>query len=105
MENDTVRFGDRVLNLAERRLFEDGGEEIPITSMEFDLLKAFAENPGRVLSREQLFKLAHNREWDPLDRSLDIRVARLRKKVEDNPAKPEILKTVRGTGYTFVAKP
>jgi len=102
VDEERVRFGTRTLNLAERRLYEVSGEEIPITSMEFDLLKAFAENPDRVLSREQLFNLAHNREWDPFDRSLDIRVARLRKKIEDNPAKPETLKTVRGTGYIFI---
>ncbi len=99
-----VQFGSRTLSLDERRLFEADGQEIPITSMEFDLLKAFADNPDRILSRDQLFNLAHNREWDPFDRSLDIRIARLRKKIEDNPAKPEILKTIRGTGYLFVSK-
>lgn len=102
VDGEQIQFGARVLNLAERRLFEAGGEEIPITSMEFDLLKAFADNPDRILSREQLFSLAHNREWDPFDRSLDIRIARLRKKIEDNPTKPETLKTIRGTGYIFV---
>ena len=61
------------------------GEEVAITSMEFDLLKAFAEHPNRVLSRDQLLDLAHNRDWEPFDRSIDIRIARLRRKVETDP--------------------
>ena len=72
--------------------------------MEFDLLKAFAENPGRVLSRDRLLDMAHNRDWDPFDRSIDIRVARLRRKIEPDPKKPQIIKTVRGAGYIFVAE-
>ena len=70
--------------------------------MEFDLLKAFAEHPNRVLSRDQLLDLAHNRDWEPFDRSIDIRIARLRRKVETDPSKPQVIKTVRGAGYIFV---
>ena len=77
------------------------GDEIPITAMEFDLLKAFAEHPNRVLTRDQLLDMAHNRGWEPFDRSIDIRIARLRRKVEDDPAKPQVIKTVRGAGYIF----
>ena len=62
--------------------------------MEFDLLKAFAENPNRVLSRDRLLDLAHNRDWEPFDRSIDVRVTRIRKKIEEDPAKPQVLKTV-----------
>jgi two-component system phosphate regulon response regulator OmpR len=70
--------------------------------MEFDLLKAFAEHPNRVLSRDQLLDLAHNKDWEPFDRSIDIRIARLRRKIEADPAKPQVIKTVRGAGYIFV---
>jgi two-component system phosphate regulon response regulator OmpR len=70
--------------------------------MEFDLLKAFAENPNRVLSRDRLLDLAHNRDWDPYDRSIDIRITRIRRKIEPDPAKPQTIKTVRGSGYIFV---
>ena len=69
--------------------------------MEFDLLKAFAERPNRVLSRDQLLELAHNRGWEPFDRSIDIRIARIRRKVELDPGKPQVIKTVRGAGYIF----
>lgn len=97
-----VRFGECNLDLDAHKLYDADGEEIAITSMEFDLLKAFAEHPNRVLSRDQLLDLAHNRDWEPFDRSIDIRIARLRRKVEADPAKPQVIKTVRGAGYIFV---
>ncbi len=70
--------------------------------MEFDLLAAFAQNPHRVLSRDRLLDLAHHKGPEPFDRSIDIRVTRLRKKIEVDPAKPEVVKTIRGVGYMFV---
>jgi len=70
--------------------------------MEFDLLRAFAQNPNRVLSRDRLLDLAHNRGWEPFDRSIDIRIARLRRKIEADPQKPQVIKTVHGAGYIFV---
>lgn len=72
--------------------------------MEFDLLKAFATHPNRVLNRDQLLELAHNRAWDPFDRSIDVRITRLRRKIEADPARPQIIKTVRGTGYVFASR-
>ena len=69
--------------------------------MEFDLLKAFAENPDKVLNRDQLLNLAHNKDWDPFDRSIDVRVTRLRHKIEDDPADPKLIRTVWGVGYQF----
>ena len=96
-----VRFGRCTLNLDGRRLYDAGGAEIPLTAMEFDLLRAFAERPNRVLSRDQLLTLAHNRDAEAFDRSIDIRIMRLRKKVEDHPERPSVLKTVRGSGYLF----
>jgi two-component system phosphate regulon response regulator OmpR len=101
----TVRFGRCTLDLDARTLKTSEGEEVAITSMEFDLLKAFAERPNRVLTRDQLLDLAHNRDWDPFDRSIDIRIARLRRKIEANPTKPETIKTVRGSGYMYVPTP
>src|SRR5262245_24052956 len=99
-----IGFGACQLDLDAHRLYDAAGEEVPITSMEFDLLKAFAEHPNRVLSRDQLLDLAHNRDWEPFDRSIDIRIARLRRKVETDPSKPQVIKTVRGAGYIFVPK-
>ncbi len=100
---NTVRFGRCMLDLDGHRLYRhDNGEDVPLTSMEFDLLKAFAERPNRVLSRDQLLDLAHNRDWEPFDRSIDIRITRIRRKIEIDPAKPQTIKTVRGAGYMFV---
>ncbi|MEM7250326.1 MAG: response regulator [Pseudomonadota bacterium] len=101
LTENQVRFGECVLNLDSHQLHDADGEDVAITSMEFDLLRAFAENPGRVLSRDRLLELAHSRDWEPFDRSIDIRVARLRRKIERNPSKPQIIKTVRGAGYVF----
>ena len=96
-----VAFGDCRLNLDSHKLFDPEGQEIPLTSMEYDLLKAFAEHPNRVLSRDQLLDMAHNRGWEPFDRSIDIRIVRIRRKIEEDPAKPQVIKTVRGAGYIF----
>jgi DNA-binding response OmpR family regulator len=98
----TVRFGHRVLDLDAHRLFALDGREVPVTAMEFDLLAAFAGHPNRVLSRDQLLDLAHKGGNDPFDRSVDIRVARLRQKIEPHPDRPRTIKTVRGVGYVFV---
>ncbi len=99
-----VPFGVGVLDLDSCRLFGANGEEIAITAMEFELLKVFAERPNRPLSRDQLLNLTQNRDWDPFDRSIDIRIARLRRKIEPDPQKPTVLKTVRGMGHMFVPR-
>ncbi len=96
-----ARFGSFTLNLESHKLFDPEGGEVPLTGMEFDLLKAFADNPNRVLTRDQLLNLAHNRDWEPFDRSIDIRIARIRRKIESDPAKPQVIKTVRGAGYIY----
>ncbi len=98
---ERVAFGDFILDLDAAKLFSSGDEEVPITAMEFSLLKLFAENRGRVLNRDQILERAHDRSWDPSDRSIDIRISRLRRKIERNPQKPEIIRTARGLGYIF----
>ena len=97
-----VGIGSCFLDLKARTLSDAQGKEIPITSMEFDLLKALVEHPNQVLSRDQLLSMTRNREWEPFDRSIDIRITRLRRKVEDDPGRPRVIKTVRGAGYMFV---
>jgi two-component system phosphate regulon response regulator OmpR len=97
-----VRFGDRHLDLDQRKLFAADGAEIEITAAEFDLLALFARHPNRPLNRDQIMEQAHNRGWDVFDRSIDLRVMRLRRKIERNPDKPEVIKTVRNVGYVFV---
>ncbi len=100
-QGQRIAFGECSLDLDARKLYGEDGQEITITSMEFDLLKAFADNPNKVLSRDQLLNLAHNRDWEPFDRSIDIRITRLRRKIEPDPKKPQIIKTVRGAGYIY----
>jgi len=100
---EVIKMGACTLDLAARLLYDANGEEVPLTSMEYDLLHAFATHPDRVLSRNQLLELAHHREADVFDRSIDIRIARIRRKVELDPEKPEVLKTVRGAGYIYVS--
>jgi len=100
----SVPIGHCRLDLASHQLFDRNGAEIPITTMEFDLLKVFVENPGKALSRDRILTLTKNREWDPYDRSIDIRVARLRRKVESDPDNPRVIRTVRGVGYMFVSE-
>ncbi|MEJ8570146.1 response regulator [Microbaculum marinum] len=97
-----VVMGRCILNLDTKRLYHRDGDEVPMTAMEFDLLRSFAERPNRVLSRDQLLDLAHNRDMEAFDRSIDIRIMRLRRKIEPDPQKPEVLKTIRGLGYMFV---
>ena len=97
-----VRFGHVLLDLQSHRLIAADGSEQPLTATEFDLLEAFARHPNRVLSREQLLELANCRAWDVFDRSIDIRIARIRRKVEQDPSNPQTIKTVRGAGYMFV---
>lgn len=96
-----IQFGEHVLNLSTQQLFNKQGDSVELTSMEFDLLKAFADSPNRVLSREHLLSNAHDRDTDPYDRSIDIRIGRIRRKIEANPKKPTVIKTVRGSGYIF----
>ena len=96
------RVGRCVIDLELRKLFDEDGKSVPITSMEFDLLQALLNNARRVLSRDQLIELAHHKRWDPFDRSIDIRIARLRKKLEADPRHPRVLRTVRNEGYMLV---
>ena len=97
----TVRFGLCRLDLDAHRLRDAEGAEVAITAMEFDLLACFARHPRQVLSRERLSELAHHRPLESGDRSMDIRITRLRRKIEPDPARPAVIRTVRGEGYLY----
>jgi len=101
----TLRFGGFSLDLDARRLLDPAAREIVLTAMEFDLLKVLVERPNRVLSRDQLLDLAHGKEIEPFDRSIDVRITRLRKKLGEDPLNPRLIRTVRGAGYMFVPDP
>lgn len=90
------------LDLAARRLDDPSGSEVRLTTGEFELLAALVQHPGRVLSRDFLLEQTRGREAAPFDRTIDVQVGRLRKKIESDPENPQIIKSVRGAGYIFV---
>jgi DNA-binding response OmpR family regulator len=98
-----VRMGRRVLDLERRVLIDPADDrEETLTASEFDLLKVFAENPNRPLQRDWLLEVTAHREMEAFDRAIDLRVTRLRRKVEFDPTHPDAIRTVRGVGYMFV---
>jgi two-component system phosphate regulon response regulator OmpR len=100
---DKLSIGRRfLLDLPSRRLFTADGTQVPLSSMEFELLQALVTHPNKVLNRDQILDLAHGRQWDPFDRSIDVRITRIRRKIESDPARPRLIRTIRGAGYMFV---
>ncbi len=100
-EDEIVAFGRVQVNLGTRSLVRDG-EEIQLTTGEFSLLKVLLLHPRQPLSRDKLMELARGREYGVFDRAIDVQISRLRKLVEDDPAKPRFIQTVWGFGYVFV---
>jgi two-component system phosphate regulon response regulator OmpR len=97
-----VRVGRCEIDLASRRLTDLDGNDVALTAMEFDLLRAFIDHPNQVLTRDRLLNLTRDRDWEPFDRSIDIRITRLRRKIEPDPDSPRVIQTVRGAGYMYV---
>ena len=100
-KDQLVRFGTKWLDLEAQALRDDEGNEHPLTASEFGLLKVFAANPKRVLSRERLLELANARDAEAFDRAVDLRIMRIRRKIEVDPTKPAVIRTIRGGGYLF----
>lgn len=100
-DNETVSFGAFHFDLGTRVLLKNG-EEQPLTTGEFAMLKALVRHPRQPLSREKLALLARGREFEPFDRSLDVQISRLRKLIEDDATNPRYIQTVWGVGYVFV---
>ena len=100
-EGGTLVFAGWRLDPARRELRDPDGVLVELTAGGFDLLAAFVERPRRVLSRDQLLDLTKGRDAQPFDRSIDVQVSRLRRKIEADPKKPEVIKTVRSGGYIF----
>ncbi|MDE2274670.1 MAG: winged helix-turn-helix transcriptional regulator, partial [Burkholderiales bacterium] len=97
------RFGGFELDAAARRLCAADGREVALTTGEFELLKVFVSHAGRVLSRDFLLEHTRGREAAPFDRTIDVQVGRLRRKLEADPDDPQLIKSVRGAGYILVA--
>jgi two-component system phosphate regulon response regulator OmpR len=100
-EDESVTFGDYELSLATREL-KRGDEVHMLTTGEFAVLKALVMNARQPLTRDKLMNLARGREWDALERSIDVQISRLRRMIEPDPSKPRYIQTVWGVGYVFV---
>jgi two-component system phosphate regulon response regulator OmpR len=100
-DNEVIVFGAFSLDLGTRSLSK-GGQDMPLTSGEFAMLKALARHPKQPLTRDKLAQMARGRDFEPFDRSLDVQISRLRKMIEIDPASPKIIQTVWGVGYVFV---
>ncbi|NQU59443.1 MAG: response regulator [Rhodospirillales bacterium] len=103
-ESTHFSFSSWLLDVEKRELFSPSGALVPLSGGEFELLMAFVTHPGRVLNRDQLLDLARGREAQPFDRSIDVQVSRLRRKIEDDPKVPSLIKTVRSGGYLFATE-
>jgi len=94
-------FAGWILDVGTRALFSSDGVLVPLSSGEFNLLLAFVDHPGRILNRDQLLDLTSGREAQPFDRSIDVQISRLRRKIEVDPGNPSLIKTIRSGGYMF----
>lgn len=99
-----IKLGAMVVD-ASRRSVEISGDPVDLTTAEFDLLKLLAENVGQTLNRNDIYQAIHGLKYDGLDRSIDLRISRLRKKLGDDPARPQRIKSVRGVGYMLAVEP
>jgi DNA-binding response OmpR family regulator len=99
-----LQFGHFLLIPQSRTLRTTDGETIALTTGEYELLRVLVEHPNRVLSRDDLMEHIHGRNAGPFDRAIDVQIGRLRRKVESDPANPELIKSVRGAGYLFSAR-
>jgi DNA-binding response OmpR family regulator len=103
--SDVVLFAGWRLDLSRRELSSPDSRNVPLTSHEFHLLSALVQRAGRVLTRDQILDLIANRHWTPFDRSIDVLIAKLRRKLNDNSRGRQMIKTVRGAGYVFTLSP
>lgn len=103
-KNHVACFSGWRLDLSRRELLSPNGEQVHLTSHEFRLLEIFIECSNRVLSRDVLMDRIVGRDWNSLDRSIDVLIAKLRKKIEQDPTQPKLIKSIRGEGYKFIAE-
>lgn len=98
-----MQLGRFLLDEPQKQLVSDGGDIVRLGEAELSLLRAFRDHPNEVLSRGQLLELTGDTEADNFDRAIDVRITRLRRKIEDDPAKPQVIKTIRGAGYKYIS--
>jgi two-component system, OmpR family, response regulator len=104
LRGETISFDNWQLDTAQRKLKDNNGVHVVLTSAEFDMLQVFCAHAGQVLTRDKILDLTHGRIAGPFERSVDILVSRLRQKIEKLPEQPELITTVRGSGYLFTCK-
>lgn len=99
-----IRFAGWTLDLTARHLVGSDGVVVPLSGGEYRLLRTLLEHPNRVLNRDQILDISRGKEWEPFDRSIDVQISRLRRRLRDDSKDPSIIKTVRGEGYVLSAK-
>ena len=99
---DSIAFADWVLDVSSQQLKSEAGDLVHLTQAEYRILVLLAKNPRRVISRDQLMETMAGREWEPFDRSIDVHISNLRRKLDPDPKLPSLIRTVRGAGYMFV---
>lgn len=99
---DTVQIGDWAFRHTTKSLVKADGTTVDLSTGEFDLLITLVANANKPTSRDELMRATNYREWGPLDRSIDVKIARLRRKIESDPSNPKLIKTVRSIGYVLV---
>ncbi|MCC9620425.1 response regulator [Thalassospira sp. MA62] len=100
-QEDKIRIGNWVLDRVTLRMKHRDGRQLVVSSNEAALIAIFVENQGRVIGRTELMQILRGRQWEYMDRSIDLMVTRLRRKIEDDPSDPQIIQTVRGSGYVY----
>jgi len=103
-DRSIARFGDYTLDQTGHCLKDSNANIIELTAHEYLLLNAFVMHPNRILSRDQIMDKIYDRNWEPMDRAVDVLVAKLRNKIEQDSKRPELIKTIRGSGYMMTAK-
>lgn len=103
-QKEILLFGDWQIHTASRQVFDPQHQEVILSPGEYELLQAFVNRPHQVLDREFLLKVTHNDELSPFDRRIDVQISRLRQKIEQDPQKPLLIKTIRNGGYLFTAR-
>ncbi|MBP2562467.1 two-component system phosphate regulon response regulator OmpR [Neorhizobium galegae] len=104
IDEKIICFEGWTLNLSRRRLHVDEGHEVELTTGDFDMLATFAQHPGRVLTRDFLMDETRGRQLEAFDRTIDAQIVRLRRKIETDAKRPQLIKAVRGVGYIFTGK-
>ncbi len=104
-DEETMRFAGWLLDATRYKLKAPDGRDVRLTSQEFHILEALVRRRGRVLSREQILDIVANRDWTPYDRSIDVLVGKIRRKLADDVRSTQFIKTVRGLGYMFAPPP